>query len=181
MSPAVIFEFGGRSSGEHCELRSVHCDGAAHLSGVEFPEATPQVMRAERTFWEKATAIYVFCAQASFGAMTGAYHWHDVARVDAAGFTDSVIADKAPHWHWHRRWPTTRASFSRRRGRMASLVDDHAAVAGGLRLVPEDGALAELAADSQHMVDDGEFLKEVESFDALLRQCRAIQEKANSA
>jgi hypothetical protein len=30
------------------------------------------------------------------------------------------------------------------------------------------------------MVDDGLFLDEVESFDALLQRCQAIQEKANA-
>jgi len=94
--PAVMLEFGARSTGEPCELRSVHCDAAAHLSGVEFPEATPQVMRAKRTFWEKATAIHVFCAQGVFrGGDRFARHWHDVTRLDAAGFADSAIADTA--------------------------------------------------------------------------------------
>jgi hypothetical protein len=60
-------------------------------------------------------------------------------------------------------------------------IDYHAAVTGGLRLVPDKSALTALAADYQHMVDDGLFLDEVESFDALLHQCRAIQEKANAA
>jgi len=27
---------------------------------VTFPTATPRVMHAERTFWEKATAIHLF-------------------------------------------------------------------------------------------------------------------------
>ncbi|MEO5736992.1 MAG: nucleotidyl transferase AbiEii/AbiGii toxin family protein, partial [Variovorax sp.] len=60
---AVMLEFGARSTGEPSEQRPVRCDAATHVPGVEFPEATPQVMRAERTFWEKATAIHVFCAQ----------------------------------------------------------------------------------------------------------------------
>lgn len=46
--------------------------------------------------------------------------------------------------------------------------------------MPDDGALAKLAADYQQMVDDGLFLDEVESFDALLQQCQAIQQKANA-
>lgn len=176
--PAVMLEFGARSTGEPCELRSVHCDAAAHLSGVAFPEATPQVMRAERTFWEKATAIHVFCAQGVFrGGDRFARHWHDLTRLDATGFADSAIADtalaKAVADH-------KRIFFAEKRPG-GEPIDYHAAVSGGLRLVPNDGALANLAIDYQHMVDDGLFLDEVESFDALLRQCQAIQEKANAA
>ncbi|OGB13600.1 MAG: hypothetical protein A2W72_15025 [Burkholderiales bacterium RIFCSPLOWO2_12_67_14] len=175
---AVMLEFGARSTGEPCELRSVHCDAAAHLQGVEFPEATPHVMRAERTFWEKATAIHVFCAQGVFrGGDRFARHWHDVTRLDAAGFADSAIADaelaKAVADH--------KGIFFAERSLDGDPIDYHAAVTGGLRLVPDKSALTALAADYQHMVDDGLFLDEVESFDALLHQCRAIQEKANAA
>ena len=46
--------------------------------------------------------------------------------------------------------------------------------------MPSGLALSKLAADYQHMVDDGLFLNEVESFDALLNHCQAIQEKANA-
>ena len=63
---SVMLEFGARSTGEPSESRAIRCDAAEHLQGVEFPTATPQVMRAERTFWEKATAIHVFCAQGEF-------------------------------------------------------------------------------------------------------------------
>jgi hypothetical protein len=50
---------------------------------------------------------------------------------------------------------------------------------GALQLVPNDDALAKLAVDYQHMVDDGLFLDDAEPFDALLERCRAIQQKAN--
>ena len=175
---AVMLEFGARSTGEPSEQRSVHCDAAAYLRGVELPEAMPQVMRAERTFWEKATAIHVFCAQGVFrGGDRFARHWHDVTRLDAAGFADSAIADaelaKAVADH--------KGIFFAEKNLDGGLIDYHAAVAGGLRLVPDDGALVKLAADYQHMVDDGLFLDEVESFVALLQHCQTIQEKANAA
>lgn len=173
----VMLEFGARSTGEPCEPRAIHCDAAAHLQGVELPEATPQVMRAERTFWEKATAIHVFCAQGVFrGGERFARHWHDVTRLDAAGFADAAIADgelaKAVADH--------KSVFFAEKTPNGASIDYHAAVSGRLCLVPNDGALAKLATDYQHMVDDGLFLDEVESFDALLQQCQAIQEKANA-
>jgi len=175
--PAVMLEFGARSTGEPCEPRAIRCDAAAHLQGVEFPEATPQVMRAERTFWEKVTAIHVFCAQGVFrGGERFARHWHDVTRLDAAGFVDAAIADrelaKAVADH--------KSVFFAEKKPDGASIDYHAAVSGRLCLVPNDGALAKLATDYQHMVDDGLFLDEVESFDALLQQCQAIQEKANA-
>jgi len=73
---AVMLEFGARSTGEPSELRPVLCDATMHLEDMEFPEAMPQVMRAERTFWEEATAIHVFCAQGAFrGGDRFARYW----------------------------------------------------------------------------------------------------------
>lgn len=40
--------------------------------------------------------------------------------------------------------------------------------------------MAKLAADYQHMVNDGLFLDEAESLDALLQQCQAIQQNGES-
>lgn len=53
------------------------------------------------------------------------------------------------------------------------------AVAGELQLVPNDDALAKLATDHQHMVDDGLLPDDVEPFEALLERRRIIQDKAN--
>lgn len=174
----VMLEFGARSTGEPCELRSVRCDAASHLWGVEFPEATPQVMRAERTFWEKATAIHVFCAQGAFrGGDRFARHWHDLTRLDAAGFADAAIADRA----LAKAVADHKSVFFSEKHLDGALIDYHAAVSGSLCLVPDGEALTKLAADYQHMVDDGLFLNEVDAFDALLQQCEAIQKKANAA
>lgn len=135
-------------------------------------------MRAERIFWEKATAIHVFCAQSAFrGGDRFTRHWHDVTRLNAAGFADSAMANTA----LANAVADHKSIFFAEKHPDGEPIDYHAAVSGGLRLVPDDGALVKLAADYQHMVDDGFFLDEVESFNTLLRQCQAIQEKANVA
>ena len=177
VAPAVMLEFGARSTGEPSEPRTIHCDAATHLQGIAFPTATPKVMRAERTFWEKATAIHVFCAQGEFrGGDRFARHWHDVTRLDAAGFADAAIADKA----LARAVAEHKSVFFAEKNTHGEVIDYHAAVAGELQLVPDEGALAKLATDYQHMVDDGLFLDDAEPFDTLLERCRAIQLKANA-
>jgi Nucleotidyl transferase AbiEii toxin, Type IV TA system len=69
VSPRVMLEFGARSTGEPWEEHDILCDAAEHLPQLSFPTARPRVMMIERTFWEKATAIHVFCAQ---GRLRGA-------------------------------------------------------------------------------------------------------------
>ncbi|MDO9198973.1 nucleotidyl transferase AbiEii/AbiGii toxin family protein [Rhodoferax sp.] len=174
---SVMLEFGARSTGEPSESRAIRCDAAEHLQGVEFPTATPQVMRAERTFWEKATAIHVFCAQGEFrGGDRFARHWHDVTRLDAAGFADAAIADKA----LAQAVADHKSVFFAEKNTQGEVIDYHLAVSGRLQLVPDDGALAKLAADYQHMVDDGLFLDDAEPFESLLERCKTIQQKANA-
>lgn len=177
VAPAVMLEFGSRSTGEPSEPRAIHCDAAIYLPTLQFPNATPQVMRAERTFWEKATAIHVFCAQGAFrGGERFARHWHDVTRLDAAGFVDAAIADNA----LAQAVANHKSVFFAEKNTQGQVIDYHAAVTGGLQLVPNDGALTKLAADYQHMVDDGLFLDDPEPFETLLDRCRAIQQKANA-
>lgn len=174
---SVMLEFGARSTGEPSESRAIRCDAAEHLQGVEFPTATPQVMRAERTFWEKATAIHVFCAQGEFrGGDRFARHWHDVTRLDAAGFADAAIADKA----LAQAVADHKSVFFAEKNTQGEVIDYHLAVSGGLQLVPDDGALAKLATDYQYMVDDGLFLDDAEPFESLLERCKTIQQKANA-
>jgi hypothetical protein len=177
VAPAVMLEFGARSTGEPSEPHTIRCDAAEHLQGVEFPVATPQVMRPERTFWEKATAIHVFCAQGEFrGGDRFARHWHDLTRLDASGFADAAIADRA----LAREVAEHKSVFFAEKNTHGEVIDYHAAVAGGLLLVPDASALAKLAADYQQMVDDRLFLDDAEPFEALLERCRAVQEKANA-
>jgi hypothetical protein len=176
VAPAVMLEFGARSTGEPSEPRVIRCDAAEHLPSLEFPVATPKVMRPERTFWEKATAIHVFCAQGEFrGGDRFARHWHDVTRLDAAGFADAAIADSA----LASAVAEHKSVFFAEKNTRGEFIDYHAAVSGGIQLVPGDIALAKLADDYQHMVEGGLFLDDAESFEALLKRCGAIQGKAN--
>jgi hypothetical protein len=93
--PVVLLEFGARSTGEPSEERPITCDAAAHLPDVLFPEAAPSVMRPERTFWEKATAIHVFCRGGRFrGAERFSRYWYDVVSLDNSPYVASALADR---------------------------------------------------------------------------------------
>lgn len=175
--PSVQLEFGARSTGEPNEPRPVACDAAPHLPDVSFPDAAPQVMRPERTFWEKATAIHVFCAQGSFrGGDRYARHWHDVTRLDAAGFADSAAKDRA----LAHAVAEHKSIFFAESTPDGAPIDYLAAVTGALALAPTGGARSALAEDYQRMVEDGLLLDDAEPFDALLERCQALAERVNA-
>jgi len=178
VASSVLLEFGARSTGEPNESRPVLCDAAAHLPDVSFPEATPQVMRPERTFWEKATAIHVFCAQGSFrGGDRFARHWHDVTRIDAAGFAGSAAADRA----LAQAVAAHKSIFFAESTPDGAPINYQAAVSGALVLAPSGGARQALAEDYRRMVEDGLLLDDAEPFDALLERCSALADKVNNA
>lgn len=177
VSPSVMLEFGARSTGEPASPRDVICDAAGLVDGLVFPTARPRVMHAERTYWEKATAIHVFCLQKRLRGDRFARHWHDVVRLDEAGFSAAAFADRelanavARH----------KAMFFGEKTADRSQIDYASAVNGGLQLVPAgDGAKA-LAEDYTRMVDDGLLLDEAESFETLMERCADITTRANSA
>lgn len=176
--PSVLLEFGARSTGEPHEPRQVVCDAAAHLPEVSFASATPLVMRPERTFWEKATAIHVFCAQGSFrGGDRYARHWHDVTRLDAAGFADSAAKDRALALAV----AAHKSIFFAESMPDGAPIDYRAAVTGALVLAPIGDARKALAEDYRRMVEDGLLLDDAEPFDKLLERCQALALKVNAA
>jgi hypothetical protein len=177
VAPSVLLEFGARSTGEPASERNVVCDAAGLVDGVEFPTARPRVMHAERTFWEKATAVHVFCLQERLRGERFARHWHDLVRLDDAGIAARALADRALGEAVARH----KAMFFPEKAADRSVIDYARAVGGELRLVPEAAARDALADDYARMIDDGLLLEEAESFDALMERCRLIAERANAS
>ncbi len=175
VAPEVIVEFGARSTGEPHANRPVVCDAAAYLPGLAFPEAHPTVMLAERTFWEKATAIHVFCRQERRRGERLSRHWHDLARLDEAGIAAKAFADRALALSVARH----KAMFFAENDACGVRIDYEAAVSGHLQLVPEGAGFAVLSNDYTRMLADGMLLDDNESFDMLMERCALLEVRAN--
>jgi hypothetical protein len=177
VSPSVMLEFGARSTGEPAAARDVVCDAAGMIEGVSFPTARPRVMLAERTFWEKATAIHVFCLQERMRGDRFSRHWYDVVRLDAAGIVEAALADRA----LARAVAQHKGMFFAEKAANGHKVDYLAAVTGDLQLVPNGAALDLLSDDYRRMVEDGLLAAVPEPFDSLMERCAVIADKANAA
>ena len=177
VAPSVMLEFGARSTGEPASPRDVVCDAAGLVDGVEFPTARPRVMHAERTFWEKTTAMHVCCLEGRLRGERFARHWHDVVRLDDAGIANAAISDRelahAVACH--------KTMFFGAKTVDGEVIDYEAAVGGKLQLVPDGDARAALATDYAHMVEDGLLLDDAEPFEALIERCADIAGRANRA
>lgn len=176
VSPSVMLEFGARATGEPASERDVVCDAAGFVEGVAFPTARPRVMHAERTFWEKATAIHVYCLQERLRGDRFSRHWYDLAKLGEVGLAEKAIADRALAGAVARH----KAMFFVEKAADRSPIDYVAAVNGGLRLVPAGASRDALADDYARMVADGLLLDEAESFETLMDRCSTLQEQANA-
>ena len=173
--PEVLVEFGARSIGEPREERLCECDAASYIPDVTFPSVRPFVMLAERTFWEKATAVHVYCQQQRSRGERLSRHWYDLVRLDDAGFAETALKDRALALSVARH----KSMFFREKDEAGNWVDYEAAVFGGLQLVPEGPAYQVLSDDYDRMLTDGMLLDDEEQFNDLMERCADIQRRAN--
>jgi len=174
--PEVLLEFGARSTGEPHKVRRVVCDAADCLPELAFPEAHPSAMLAERTFWEKATAIHVFCRQQRSRGERQSRHWFDLAHLEEAGVATNAMADREIALSVARH----KAMFFLENDAQGDRIDYAAAVSGSLQLVPSGTALTLLEDDYSNMQAGGMLLDEHIPFLALMDRCSAIEEQANT-
>jgi hypothetical protein len=205
VQPRVIIEFTARSIGESSEKRSITCDVAAHLPNLRFPSARPNTMLPKRIFWEKATALHVYCARGAnlrFPSTTpnimlpkGAFwekarplyaycalgdcysrHWHDLMRLDDAGYAKAAFEDPG----LAKSVAAFKARFHRAEDSAGNPIDYDNAVSGNLKLVPDGETLKALEANYKKMADDGILLDDAEPFAKLIERCTDIEKRANS-
>jgi len=175
VSPIVQLEFGGRATGEPHQVIPVTCDMDGHIPNVSFPTASPLVMSVARTFWEKATAAHVYCAQGRIRGERYARHWHDLAAIARSQYFAGIIADREVAVSVARH----KSFFFIEKDSAGATIDYDPAVMGQLKIVPEGDALAALAEDYDKMIADEVMLGKALTFEQLMRACGEIETQAN--
>lgn len=175
VSSSVVLEFGARATGEPHTVLPVVCDMEGHVPGISFPTANPVVMSVARTFWEKATAAHVYCAQHRIRSERYARHWHDLAALARSNYFPGIIADRAVAEAVARH----KSFFFIEKDADGTTIDYARAVSGHLKLVPDGAALAALSDDYAKMIEDNIMLGQPTPFDQLMQVCREIETLAN--
>lgn len=175
VKPEVMVEFGARSTGEPREEHDIACDAAGYLTEVTFPSCHAYVMLVERTFWEKATAVHVFCRRQKKRGERLSRHWYDLVRLDDAGFVDRALADRDLAVKVARH----KTLFHREKDITGNWIDYHSAVSGQLQLKPQGEMYQVIADDYARMTDDGMIPDGEEEFEQLMERCAAIEYRAN--
>lgn len=177
VSPIVTLEFGGRATGEPHQVMPVACDMEGHVDDVMFPMASPLVMSVARTFWEKATATHVYCAQGRIRGERYARHWHDLAAIGRSAYFEAAIGDRAVA----RAVAEHKSYFFSEKDAAGNVIDYFPAAAGQLHIVPEGAAREALAADYANMLADEVMVGNALPFDQLMQACAEIAARANTA
>ncbi len=169
----VLVEFGGRNSLEPSESRTIEPYLAAQVPGLEFPVAKVDVLRGERTFWEKATLIHAECGRGELKPSRErmSRHWYDLARLADHELGRRAVPDRALLADVVR----FKKVFYR-----AGYASYDACTSGGLRLVPAGPMLASVREDFAQMVASGMFEGEPPVFDELIERLRRLEQEINS-
>ena len=121
--------------------------------------------------------MHVFCHKGRYSGRGFARHWHDLARLDDAGFADPAIGarDIAAMVAEHKQ------AFFREKASDGSVIDYFRATGGELQLIAVDAAYAELEQDYALMIGAGLLTDDAEPFEALMARTESIQSRANAA
>jgi len=171
----IQLEFGARATGEPHRRHHVACDIAPLIDGVTFPTASPLVMAAERTFWEKATAAHIYCLQGRLRGERYSRHWYDLAALAKTAHFDSAASDL----ELARQVAEHKSMFFAEKDANGGKVDYFQATSGELRLIPEGPSLDALEKDYAAMLEDGLLAFEQPTFEAVMASCTAIQDEVN--
>lgn len=173
----VLLEFGTRGSIEPREKRTIAtylADAVEATDELRFPTAHVIVMRAERTFWEKATLIHAEVTRKRLKPRARySRHWYDLYRLSmhdviapaalaASAIFAQVIDIKA------KQFPGGGVSYGDC-GR------------GRLRLIPEDTLRTHLQQDYRRMSQAGMFLAEPPAFERILEHLSELEQVINAA
>jgi hypothetical protein len=167
VAPRIRLEFGARATGEPREPVPVGCDLAALFPEIAFPEATPLVMKMERTFWEKITAAHVFCRQNRLKGERFSRHWHDIAKLARS----SRMKDSFPARQCGKLVVAHKSMFFVEKDLSGAPIDYGECLRGRLRIVPTGNAHEVLAEDYAKMVEDGVLLRNPQIFRVLMDEC----------
>lgn len=171
----IQLEFGARATGEPHQRHHVTCDIAPLIENVAFPSARPLVMAAERTFWEKATAVHVYCLQGRLRGERYSRHWYDLAALAKTAYFDSA----AHNLELARQVAEHKSMFFVEKDAAGGKVDYFLATSGELRLIPAGLSLDALEKDYAAMLEDGLLTFEQPCFDAIMASCTEIQDRVN--
>lgn len=165
---SVLLEFGARNAIEPNKIHKIIPYIATEVPTLDFPVATPNVLIAERTFWEKVTLIHVECNRGEFkkNADRLSRHWYDLVMLFQSPLGKSAIQDKLllENVIKHKKvfFNTSYANY------------DHCLL-GNFNLIPNHKQADQLQLDYEEMISSNMFYGEVISFKEIMKNMELLK------
>ena len=173
----VFLEFGARSTGEPAGTYKIQSDIQDIIKGIEFPSAKVEVVKFERTFWEKLLAAHTYCLRGKArGGERYSRHWFDLHCLHQKGISNEALKDIDLAC----RAVKSQETYYRERDSTGEWIDYNKAIKGELCLVPEKESYENLKNDYVKMTDSGYILGGHISFDKLMINIREMEDYINT-
>jgi hypothetical protein len=175
IKPCITLEFGGRATGEPHQKIPIKSDIASYIDTITFPSAMPQVMTISRTFWEKITALHVYCRQSKMRSERYSRHWFDVVKIMTSKFyrnclydteTAKLVIDHKNH-------------FFATKDRNSQLIDYNNVLNGNAVLVPTGEMRKALESDFNLMNQSHVMINSDMTFESIMQQCKILEMTIN--
>ena len=169
----VRIELTARTDNHPAETATILPYVAEHFeSAIGKPEVIVNVLKAERTFWEKATILHQFHFQDEPKRISSGFsrHYYDVAQLDIKGFSDSAIEqiELLPEVADHKN------TYYRQAWAKYDLARNHKT----LELIPHINIISTIRTDYEEMQEM--IFGETPTFDDILERLQKLQQKINS-
>jgi len=173
LKSSILIELGGRNVIDPNERHTITPDISKLVPGLDLPSADVVVLSAERTFWEKVTLIHYECNRHKFkvDAERLSRHWYDLYMLSQHTCGQAAISNRALFEDVVRH----KCVFFN-----SSYADYEACLTHGLRLIPDDKAIAELRKDYGKMLEAGFIYGEPPSIDEIISDLREVEHTINA-
>lgn len=171
--PYVRIELTARTDNHPAKLATILPFVAENFeSAISQPAVVVNVLKAERTFWEKVTILHQFHFQEDPARIANEFsrHYYDVMQLDSKGFSDSAIEEieLLPEVADHKK------TYYKQAWARYDLARNHKT----LELIPHDNIVSTIRADYEAMQEM--MFGETPTFDAILVCLRQLKERINS-
>ncbi len=169
----VLIEFGGRNSVEPKETVRIKPYLSERLANLRFPEATVEVLKGTRTFWEKATLIHAEInrrePRRTWDRLSR--HWYDLYRLAGHDIGARALAEDFYILEDVVRY---KKAFFRRND-----VHYDDCLNRTMRLIPEGETYSLLERDYKEMVEAGMFYGLIPTFGEISNRLKELEEQIN--
>jgi hypothetical protein len=172
--PFVRVELTARTDNHPAETATIFPYVAEQIdSSIGKPEVLVNVLKPERTFWEKATILHQFHFQTNPEKIAPGFlrHYYDVSHLDSKGYSNSAIEqiELLPEVADHKN------TYYRQAWARYDLARNHRT----FELIPHDNIVSTIKADYEEM-QEMMFGDTPLAFDAILQQLHELKQKINS-